>query len=125
MSPGSEPAQKPLEVEVERLPEGADPERIPPPGPRAARAARELGPVVAGLLIDVIDLATPAPLLGLVLGGVLGHYLARAAGARPGQALLVAAAVAVYCAIPVTGRLPVATLVGLFVRLGRMLREPA
>lgn len=68
MSPGSEPAQQPLEVEVERLPEGADPERTPPPGPRAARAARELGPVVAGLLIDVIDLATPAPLLGLEIG---------------------------------------------------------
>ena len=120
--PGEEPGAAPLEVEVERLPEGADPERTPPRSPSAGRAARELGPVVAGLVIDALDVLTPTPILGLVLGGLLGHYLARSAGARGGQAFVIAAGVALYCALPVTGRWPVATLVGLFVRAERYLR---
>jgi len=126
-----EDRERPIEVEVERLPEGQD-----PAGPsgvaggrggvgRAAAVGRELGPVVAGLSIDLVDLLTPFPILGLLVGTLAGFVLARNAGATPGAARWLALLVGAYCALPITGRFPVATLVGLFVKLGRLLRTPS
>lgn len=121
----------PIEVEVERLPEAADPSRLGGAGRgakgrgRAAAVGREVGPVVAGLAIDGIDLLTPFPALGLLVGTIAGYALARQAGATTGAARWLAVLVGVYCALPITGRFPIATLVGLFVKLGRLLRAPA
>lgn len=120
--PGQGSERDPIEVEVERLPEGADPRAEPRPSDGGPGPARELGPVVAGLCIDALDVLTPFPGLGLVLGGGLGYYLARSAGARGGQAFAIAVGVAIYCAAPITGRWPVATLIGLIVKAGRFLR---
>ncbi len=113
---------EPIEVEVERLP--LDGERSPSARAAAKRAevGRLMGPVIAGIAIDAIDLATPVPLLGFVLGWPLGVYLARQAGAEMPLAIQLGLLVGIYCAVPMTGGLPIGTLVGSAVKLRRILR---
>ncbi len=84
-----------------------------------ARLGRALGPVLPGLVIDAVDAATFGPLgiwLGPLLGGPAGWFLARQAGLGRGHAALLAAATAVYCAVPFTAAIPVGTLVGAWAR---------
>ena len=117
----SEESREVLEVEVERLPlseeGGAGPARAPGPGEAARRAHRALGPVLAGVLVDVVDAATVTPLLGLALGLPAGYYLARQLGLERGSSLRMAAIVALYCGVPGTLGLPLGTLTGAYVRL--------
>ncbi|MCB9916463.1 MAG: hypothetical protein H6828_15150 [Planctomycetes bacterium] len=109
-----------LEVEVERLPLDGEP-GAPPPSGGGLETAREvhqvLGPVLAGVLIDLLDAATVSPPLGLVLGLPVGYYLGRQLGLPQGRAASLAFLVGAYCAIPFTFALPVGTLVGVWVRL--------
>lgn len=114
-----------LEVEVERLPlpdEESGPRRGPDgPAATARKVHRALGPVLAGVLVDVVDAATVTPLLGLGLGLPVGYYLARQLGLERGSALRMAAVVGLYCGVPGTLGLPLGTLVGAFVRLRQAL----
>lgn len=111
-----------LEVEVERLPsdrpwDGSDDARGS--GRPDARTAGVLGPVLAGAILDGIDLLTQGPMglrLGFPIGGVAGYFLARGLGLSRRAALLVGALAGAYCALPGTARLPLATLVGLWAR---------
>ena len=91
---------------------------LPPPS-RPARLNRAFGPVVAGLIIDFVDLATFGPLglyLGIPIGAFAGYWMGRALGLDRKACLLCALAAAVYCTIPGTEPLPLATLVGAFAR---------
>lgn len=90
-----------------------------PPPSQAARLNRAFGPVVAGLIIDLVDLATFGPLglvLGLPIGGAAGYWMGRALGLPPKTSLLCALVAGIYCTIPGTEFLPIATLVGAFAR---------
>ena len=90
------------------------------PGPRAARTSRQ-GPdrwerLAAGLLIDAADLLLMGPLglrLGLPVGLVLGLVVGRLLRLGAGQRLGLAALTGLYCALPGTSLLPLATLVAL------------
>jgi len=110
-----------IEVEVERLP--APDEGGGPAGPREERARQlrelggTLGPLMAGFLIDVLDAATVTPLFGLVLGWPLGYYILRQVGCAHSRALQLGVLIGLYCALPGTFALPVATLVGAAVKL--------
>jgi hypothetical protein len=112
-----------IEVEVERLPEGADarqdgPEDGPPQAPEKLRELGDaVGPVLAGLLIDFLDAATISPVTGLLLGWPLGYYILRQMGLARGTAGKLGAFVALYCAAPGTLVLPIATLVGVGVKV--------
>lgn len=112
-----------VEVEVERLP--LDQEREFPSGPGGPpgppfplRPGPLLGPVLAGIVLDCIDLITLGP-WGVLIGGPAGYVLARAQGLGRGSSLVVASLAALYCAAPQTQRLPLATLVGLYARFAR------
>lgn len=103
----------------------------PPVTPGAARPTwyqrlhDALGPVAAGLLLDFADLITFGPLgytVGPVLGVLLGAYLATFYGFRGWSRAGLALLAAVYLALPVTGLLPIATLVS---ALARYRGEPA
>ena len=125
------------EVDVERLPEGHDPRTDPwPPaggparrsaGPGAApaapgatrRAGRAIGPVLAGAVLDGVDLLTFHPVAGLVLGALTGYLLGRGLGLDRRRSLGVAGASALYCAAPFTSPFPIATLVGAYARFVR------
>lgn len=79
------------------------------------RLNRAFGPVVAGLIIDFVDLATFGPIglyLGLPIGAFAGYWMGRALGLAPKPSLLCALAAGIYCMVPGTEMLPLATLVG-------------
>lgn len=90
--------------------------------PRAEPAGtwgRAVGPVVAGLIIDVLDMATfgaTGLYLGFILGAPAGWYLARHLGLDSRQATIGALACGIYCTIPLTAPIPVAALLGLWAR---------
>ena len=102
-----------IEVEVERL----DPEE---PGEGASSPwGGAIGPVLAGMIIDVLDIATfgaTGLYIGFLLGAPAGWYLARRMGLDPKRAFLAAIVCGVYCTIPFTSPIPVATLIGVWAR---------
>jgi hypothetical protein len=86
---------------------------------QANRLNRALSPVVAGMIIDGVDLATFGPIglvLGLPIGGLAGYWLGKSLGLDKQKCLFCALAAGVYCAIPFTAPLPLATLVGAYAR---------
>ena len=89
-----------------------EPPRPPTTGRRLNRA---FGPVVAGLILDFVDLATFGPIglyLGIPIGAFAGYWMGRALGLPRKPSALCALAGAVYCTLPGTEPLPLATLVG-------------
>lgn len=78
-----------------------------------------IGPVVAGMIIDTVDLITFGPVglfLGLPLGAAAGFWLAHCLGLDKKMAALCALVAGIYCTIPYTELLPLGTLVGALVR---------
>lgn len=78
------------------------------------------GPVVAGLIIDAVDVVTFGPfglVLGVPIGAAAGYWLARSLRLDTNPSLLCALIAGVYCTIPGTELLPLGTLVGALVRL--------
>lgn len=73
-------------------------------------------PIVAALAIDLADFATAGPIgliAGLAVGGVLTTIVALASGVRPGRALLLGMLGGIYCALPMTEAIPLATMLTL------------
>ncbi len=121
--------KRPVEVTVERLPEDYDPELDS--GPAEARDSHSqrlselsdtIGPVIAGLLVDLLDAATINPAMGLFLGWPLGYYIVRKVGCQPSTAWKLGALIGVYCAVPGTFLIPMATLVVVFAKVRQFLR---
>jgi len=95
-------------------PEGPAPNR-----PTTAVAKQIIGPMVAALAIDLLDLATFGPFglyTGLILGGAAGYFLAPFLGFPPHRRWLSALATGVYCTLPLTGLIPLATLASVATR---------
>ena len=113
------------EVEVERLPPGEGERRPPGAEPRQGvrQVAQAMGPIVAGLLIDAIDVATLTPPLGVALGVPLGLFVAHQLKLRGAAAWQFAALAGLYCAVPGTHFLPLGTLVGVYTRLRQLLKN--
>lgn len=102
-----------------------EPEVLPPDQQEKARAkaGHPVGPILGGILIDLIDFGTHLPLIGLVLGGVAGYWASRLYPTTPTQRVILTVAAAVYCAIPRTHFMPVATIAGVITYFGaRMTR---
>ncbi len=98
----------------------------PASGSASTARASLLGPIAAGFLLDLVDLATYGPIglwAGLAVGGLTGYFLAASLGVRPGRRLVYALAAGVYCSLPFTALLPAATLLGAFI--GFRERQPA
>lgn len=90
--------------------------RLPTPAePLAVRLNRAFGPVVAGILLDLLDFTTLGPIglvIGLPVGAAAGYWMASTLGVEPKKRRWLALAAAVYCTIPFTEVLPLATLAG-------------
>jgi len=105
-----------IEVEVERL-DPEDPEGSG--GGTAERWGGAFGPVLAGMIIDVLDIATfgaTGIYIGFLLGAPAGWYLARRLGLDWKRALLAGFGSGIYCTVPFTSPIPVATLIGVWAR---------
>lgn len=121
--PGKSLIPAPARHPEPRQPENPESEAqyIPPSRPASlgARLNRAFGPVVAGIILDVLDLATFGPiglLAGIPVGAAAGYWMGSALGLPRGQCIFCAIAGAVYCTIPFTEVLPLATLVGAYAR---------
>jgi hypothetical protein len=102
-------------------------ETTPPPAPLGRRLNRAFGPVIAGIIIDAVDVATFGPvgyLAGLPLGSAAGYWMGRCLGLSRMASFYCALAAGVYCMFPLTEMLPVATLVGACVRFLESNRKP-
>jgi len=85
----------------------------------AKRANRAFGPIFAGMIIDLVDLATFGPIgfiLGLPVGGLAGFWMGRCLGLSKLASFYCAIAAGIYCTIPYTEVIPLATLVGAYAR---------
>lgn len=73
-----------------------------------------LGPLAGGMIIDLTDLLTPGPVGvfgGLLIGMPVGWYVASLYGFSTPSRLLIATLSGIYCTIPGTELIPLATLV--------------
>jgi hypothetical protein len=71
------------------------------------------GPMLAGLAIDALDLITFGAIgvyTGMILGGVVGYWLAPMLGFPPRGRWLCAIMTGVYCTLPLTGFIPAAAI---------------
>jgi len=86
------------------------------------RLESSLGPVLAGLLIDIIDLSTFGPFgifSGMLLGGSMALWICSIYGIPRKQRWFWALLAGVYCTIPMTEFIPIATLAGAYARYRR------
>ena len=86
----------------------------PPVHRGVAPAVRRLfGPMLAGLVIDALDLITFGAIgvyTGMILGGAVGYWLAPTLGFPPRGRWLCAIMTGVYCTLPLTGFIPAAAI---------------
>lgn len=90
-----------------------------PSRPLPGMAKRIVGPMIAAIAIDLLDLATFGPVglyIGLILGAAVGYWLAPLLGFPPHRRWLSALATGVYCTLPLTGLIPLATLASVISR---------
>jgi hypothetical protein len=74
---------------------------------------RLVGPMLAGLAIDAVDLMTFGPIglyAGMLIGGAVGYWLAPELGFPPRGRWLSALMTGIYCTMPITGFIPAATI---------------
>ncbi len=81
----------------------------------ARRFFRAFGPILAGAVIDAADLATLGA-VGFIVGTAAGYVIAAAYGLNWKWRIGIALLAGYYCMIPFTRFIPLATLVGAYVR---------
>ncbi len=89
-------------------------------GGSSDRMKQIFGPLLAGLAIDLIDLATFGPVgiyTGLLIGGTVGYLLAPHLGFERRSWWISALLTGVYCTLPLTAFIPAATFAAIASRL--------
>jgi len=109
----------------------------PPSGPAAVHAVgttpslawrlhRALAPIGAGIVIDLVDLSTFGQMglvLGFPLGAAAGAWMGFSLGLKRKFIVVLALASGIYCMIPGTEFIPVATIAGACIRFWESTRE--
>jgi hypothetical protein len=86
------------------------------------RLNRAFGPLAAGIILDALDLSTFGPFglaVGLPIGCFAGYWMGQALGLRRSTSLWCAAAAGLYCTMPGTEFIPLATIVGACARFSK------
>jgi len=89
------------------------------PNDSLRRLNHAMGPVLAGMIIDAVDLITFGPFglgLGLPVGVLAGYWLGQSIGLDKNARCICALAAGLYCTMPFTEVLPLGTIVGALVR---------
>ena len=85
----------------------------------AHRLHRALGPVAGALILDFADFATFGPIglvLGWLVGAVTGWWISSLYGYDMRYRCIWAALAALYCTIPFTAVIPLATIISVIAR---------
>jgi len=86
-----------------------------------------VGPILAAIAIDLLDLATFGPFglySGMIVGVAAGWWLAPSFGFGRHRRWVAAVATGFYCTLPLTGLVPLATLACLLLRWPQPGRPP-
>lgn len=86
------------------------------------RLERAFGPLVAGILLDLVDLITAGP-AGFLIGFPVGVWLGWIFRLRGWQMLICGVVAGTYCIVPYTNLIPVGTLIGALVQYREMGRR--
>ena len=89
-------------------------------GGATRRVFQAFGPVLGGMALDLLDLASFGPVGvfgGLAIGGLFGWWISGVYGMSERRRPWVALASGVYCALPMTEALPLATIFTVISRL--------
>lgn len=87
---------------------------------RRVRSWAMLRPVLAGLALDALDLATAGPIglwTGMIVGTVGGYFLAPSLGFSERRRWLCALLAGVYCTLPTTAFVPLASVLATAARI--------
>lgn len=79
-----------------------------------------VGPILAGVLLDLVDFATYGPIglwAGALVGGLAGYFLSMSMGVEAARRWSYAAIAGAYCMMPFTAFLPLATVLGAVIRI--------
>lgn len=123
---GNEPARAPATATEDGHSTVAAPDREPIPA-WGRRANRVFGPIAAGVIIDLVDFATFGPVglvLGLPVGGLAGYWMGKALGLSRRGSMWCAIGAGIYCTIPGTEFIPLATIVGACARFQELSETP-
>ena len=99
-----------------------EPEVLPPSGDRTAESTAPGGvnPILAGLIVDVVNIYLPPGLIGFIVGGSVGFWAANSNRSPVSFCLMIALATGIYCFSPLPPNpVPLATLVGVIIVLWR------
>lgn len=95
-----------------------EPEVIPPgaAGPKVVEATGPGGinPILAGVLIDIVNLLLFG-FVGFVAGGSVGYWAARTHRLAIPLAVLIGIATGWYCGLPLPRTVPLATMIGVII----------
>jgi len=95
--------------------------------PLIVRLHRALGPLAGGIILDTTDFLTMGPfglVFGLVLGGLVGWWVSSIYEFSDKARLRWAVLAGLYCAIPFTAPLPLATIISVISGLRERTVEP-
>jgi hypothetical protein len=106
-----------MEQPEESLPsdeESKNSERVP----LLARLQRAFGPLAGGMILDLVDLSTFGPfgIGGFFIGGLVGWWICSVYNVATTTRLTVALLSGVYCLLPLTEFIPVATMISAYIR---------
>jgi len=82
------------------------------------RLHRAFGPLVGGMILDLVDLSTFGPfgIGGFFIGSLVGWWICSIYNLSTSTRLALALLAGIYCLLPLTEFIPVATLLSAFIR---------
>ncbi len=90
----------------------------PQRSPLIERLQRACGPLVGGMILDLVDLSTFGPfgVGGFFIGSLIGWWICSIYQITTSTRLLLALLSGIYCLLPLTEFVPLATMLSAFVR---------
>ena len=113
--------EEPEQVEVKRV--LSEQQKVPQQLTVGRRLYNTLFPVIGGLVLDFTDFVTFGPIgiyTGLLIGGLIGWLISSIYGFSTKKRLLWALVSGIYCTIPVTEFIPVATILSAVARFDKI-----